>query len=388
MGIFSDVFKRNLNLRDALDLEFQSDPSARSYLKRIALETNINFISRTFSQSKFWVIEDDSIQSNTLSYKLNVRPNTDSSASDFWHKVIYKLVFDNEVLIIKTDTDDLVIADDFYREEYALYDDVFKGVVVKDYEYERIFRMNEVIYITYNNEKLSRYVDSLFNDYGELFGRMMDNQLRKNQIRATVSVAGGAGGLNDQKIQRLQKFVNKVYDSFKTESVAIVPEIDGFEFKEVSQNNMSGSDNGAENIQKIKRLFIDDVSKMIGIPPELINGDMSGLKDLQQAYLDFCINPLIKKIEDELNAKFFTQSEHEKGSRIEVVGLNKADPLKNADKIDKLISSGAFNRNEVRRMHGRGPIEGGDEFMITKNYEKENTALKGGENSNEEGTTD
>lgn len=388
MGIFSDVFKRNLNLRDALDLEFQSDPSARSYLKRIALETNINFISRTFSQSKFWVIEDDSIQSNTLSYKLNVRPNTDSSASDFWHKVIYKLVFDNEVLIIKTDTDDLVIADDFYREEYALYDDVFKGVVVKDYEYERTFRMNEVVYITYNNEKLSRYVDSLFNDYGELFGRMMDNQLRKNQIRATVSVAGGAGGLNDQKIQRLQKFVNKVYDSFKTESVAIVPEIDGFEFKEVSQNNMSGSDNGAENIQKIKRLFIDDVSKMIGIPPELIHGDMSGLKDLQQAYLDFCINPLIKKIEDELNAKFFTQSEHEKGSRIEVVGLNKADPLKNADKIDKLISSGAFNRNEVRRMHGRGPIEGGDEFMITKNYEKENTALKGGENSNEEGTTD
>ena len=44
MGIFRDVFKRNLEIRDMLDLDLASDPATRSYLKRIALETNINFI--------------------------------------------------------------------------------------------------------------------------------------------------------------------------------------------------------------------------------------------------------------------------------------------------------------------------------------------------------
>ena len=101
MGIFRDVFKRNLEIRDMLDLDLASDPATRSYLKRIALETNINFIARTISQSEFWIMDGQNKQKNNLHYRLNIRPNTDSSASDFWHKVIYKLVYDNEVLIIK-----------------------------------------------------------------------------------------------------------------------------------------------------------------------------------------------------------------------------------------------------------------------------------------------
>ena len=118
-----------------LDLDLASDPATRSYLKRIALETNINFIARTISQSEFWIMNGQNKQKNNLHYRLNIRPNTDSSASDFWHKVIYKLVYDNEVLIIKSDTDDLLIADDFDRVEYSVYDHRFKDVMVKDHKF-------------------------------------------------------------------------------------------------------------------------------------------------------------------------------------------------------------------------------------------------------------
>lgn len=131
MGLFDGVFKRNLEIRDMLDLDLYEDSASRSYLKRIALDTCINFIARTISQTEFWIKDGDKSIKNTLYYKLNVRPNTDSSASDFWQKVIYKLIYDNEVLIIKTDTDDLVVADDFERVELALYDDTFRNVIVK-----------------------------------------------------------------------------------------------------------------------------------------------------------------------------------------------------------------------------------------------------------------
>ena len=33
--------------------------------------------------------------------------------------------------------------------------------------------MSEVIYLQYNNEKLDKFTDGLFNDYGELFGRIL-----------------------------------------------------------------------------------------------------------------------------------------------------------------------------------------------------------------------
>ena len=382
MGIFRDVFKRNLEIRDMLDLDLASDPATRSYLKRIALETNINFIARTISQSEFWIMDGQNKQMNDLHYRLNIRPNTDSSASDFWHKVIYKLVYDNEVLIIKSDTDDLLIADDFDRVEYAVYEDRFKDVMVKDHKFERYFMMSEVFYLTYNNEKIQRYVNELFSDYGELFGRMMDSQLRKNQLRATVGIKTGAGMTDDKHINRMQKYIDSVYSRLKTESVALLPKIDGFEFDELSNGNTTTTDNGPENIHKLKKIFIEDVAKMIGIPPSLLHGDMADISNLMESYLKFCINPLIKKIEDEFNSKLFTRQEYLSGKHMKVVGLNKKDPLEHAAAIDKLIASRVLNANEARSLFGFERVEGQglEEYVLTKNYDNRSQALKGGDN--------
>ena len=382
MGIFRDVFKRNLEIRDMLDLDLASDPATRSYLKRIALETNINFIARTISQSEFWIMDGQNKQMNDLHYRLNIRPNTDSSASDFWHKVIYKLVYDNEVLIIKSDTDDLLIADDFDRVEYAVYEDRFKDVMVKDHKFERHFMMSEVFYLTYNNEKIQRYVNELFSDYGELFGRMMDSQLRKNQLRATVGIKTGAGMTDDKHINRMQKYIDSVYSRLKTESVALLPKIDGFEFDELSNGNTTTTDNGPENIHKLKKIFIEDVAKMIGIPPSLLHGDMADISNLMESYLKFCINPLIKKIEDEFNSKLFTRQEYLSGKHMKVVGLNKKDPLEHAAAIDKLIASRVLNANEARALFGFERVEGQglEEYVLTKNYDNRSQTLKGGDN--------
>ena len=382
MGIFRDVFKRNLEIRDMLDLDLASDPATRSYLKRIALETNINFIARTISQSEFWIMNGQNKQKNNLHYRLNIRPNTDSSASDFWHKVIYKLVYDNEVLIIKSDTDDLLIADDFDRVEYAVYEDRFKDVMVKDHKFERQFMMNEVFYLTYNNEKIQRYVNELFSDYGELFGRMMDSQLRKNQLRALVKVTTGAGMTDEKHINRLQKYMDSVYSRLKTDSVAILPQVSGFEFEELSNGNTATTDNGPENIHKLKKIFIEDVAKMIGIPPSLLHGDMADISNLMESYLKFCINPLIKKIEDEFNSKLFTRQEYLRGKHMKVVGLNKQDPLEHAAAIDKLIASRVLNANEARALFGFERVNGQglDEYVLTKNYDNRSQTLKGGDN--------
>ena len=382
MGIFRDVFKRNLEIRDMLDLDLASDPATRSYLKRIALETNINFIARTISQSEFWIMNGQNKQKNNLHYRLNIRPNTDSSASDFWHKVIYKLVYDNEVLIIKSDTDDLLIADDFDRVEYAVYEDRFKDVMVKDHKFDRQFMMSEVFYLTYNNEKIQRYVNELFSDYGELFGRMMDSQLRKNQLRALVKVTTGAGMTDEKHISRLQKYMDSVYSRLKTDSVAILPQVSGFEFEELSNGNTATTDNGPENIHKLKKIFIEDVAKMIGIPPSLLHGDMADISNLMESYLKFCINPLIKKIEDEFNSKLFTRQEYLSGKHMKVVGLNKKDPLEHAAAIDKLIASRVLNANEARSLFGFERVEGQglEEYVLTKNYDNRSQTLKGGDN--------
>lgn len=62
------------------------------------------------------------------------------------------------MLVILTDDNDLLIVDDFERVEYAVYPDVFRNVTVKDYTFQRTYQMDEVIYLTYNNEKLTKFM--------------------------------------------------------------------------------------------------------------------------------------------------------------------------------------------------------------------------------------
>lgn len=378
MGWLSDVLKRNSELEWMYDLDITHETTHRAYLKKLALETCINFIGRTISQSDFRIMLNNKRQFNDWHYLLNVRPNTDQSAAEFWQDFTYKLIYENEVLVILTDNNDLLIADSFDRIEYAVYPDVFSNVTVKDYSFKRSFRMDEVIYITYNNEKLTKFMDGMFNDFADLFSRMIEVSLRNNQIRGTVSI-DSTQSLDEKTQTKLQKFIDKLFNAFRNNSVAIVPKLKGFEYNEVAGGGDAGQ--SIDELTKLKKSLIDDVAKVLGIPHALIHGELSDYETSIKAYVRFCNSPIVKKIQNELNAKILTKQDYLNGSRIDVFGLTEKDLIDHAEAVDKLVASGAFTRNEVRELFGkeRSVDPELDKFVITKNYQSAG-AVEGGDN--------
>jgi len=365
---FLDIFKKNSELESLYDLDLIEETSHRAYLKRMALDVVLNYVARSISQSEFRVYKDNELNKKDWYYKLNVRPNKNMSASDFWHQFIYKLINDNEALIVMNDDNELLIADDFEKTEYAVYEDRFRSVTVKNYTFKKSFPMNRVIYLQYNNDKMDRFINGLFSDYGELFGRMVDFSLRNNQIRSTVDIEGVSNTTSGETRERLQKFVNKLYKQFSESSVAIVPQTKGLQYNEVASG--SGSQSYGE-ISSLKNEFVTDVAKAVGVPPALVHGEMADLEANEKAYIKYCIKPLLKQMEKELNAKLFNQREYLNGDHVDVVGIDKPDIFELAESIDKLIGSGTFNRNELRKKLGEEPVDQAelDEFVLTKNYE-------------------
>src|SRR5699024_3512942 len=144
------------------DFDLLENTSDRIQMKRLAIQTCVNMIGRTISQSEFRINKDGKNIKDELYYKLNVRPNKNMSSAHFWQTVIYKLIHDNECLIVVSDTGDLLIADDFNRRQYGMVSDSFKNVMVKDFIFKRTFKMDEVIYIEYDNERLSKLMDGLY----------------------------------------------------------------------------------------------------------------------------------------------------------------------------------------------------------------------------------
>lgn len=380
MGWLGDVLRRNSELEFMFDLDLVQDMSKRIHMKKLAIDTCASFLARTISQSEFKIKQKDKFVNDELYYRLNVRPNKNQTASTFWQEIMYKLVYDNEALVIQSDDDDLLIADDFEHNEYAVLEDSFSNVTIKDYTFKRVFRQNEVFHLRYSNEALAPLVDSLFKDYGDLFGRMLSSQKRKNQIRSTVKV-DAVTAKSEKGLAKIQEFINKMYRAIIEKDVAIIPEQPGFEYKE----HFTGSGNGIQSVDEINKVtggFFDQVATAFGIPLTLIRGDMADVEKVTKNYMMYTINPILKKIKDEGIAKFFEKKDFFNGTRLEVRAPSYQNIFDLATSIDKLISSGTFTGNELRQEAGYEASDDPnlDKHYITKNYQETGTASEGGEN--------
>ncbi|MFK4309982.1 HK97 family phage portal protein [Bacillus sp. RC242] len=377
IGWLGSVFKRNKELEFMVDLDLIADTANRVHMKRLAIDTCISFLGRTISQSEFRVRNGKAFEKNELYYRLNVRPNKNMTASTFWERFIRKLIYDNECLVIQADDGDLLIADGFQHNEYAVLEDTFTNVTVKDYTFKRSFKQSEVIHLKYRNDKLSPLIDGLFADYGDLFGRLLNSQKRKNQVRGTVDM-DMIGAKTEEQIAKLQEFIDNMYKAIGTKDIAIVPQQKGINYNEIYNGVANGP--SVEEINKVTNGFLNQVAMAIGIPTTLLYGEMADVEKQTKNYMLFTVRPLLKKLSDEANVKFFEMNEYLSGQKIIVKAVSYQSIFDLATSIDKLISSSAFTGNEIR---SEVDYEDSDDpnlniHHITKNYKKLNES-EGGE---------
>lgn len=350
-------------------------------LKSLAVDKSAEFVARIFSRSEFKYLEKGKTKKSDWDYLLNVRPNKNESASEFWQKVVYRLITKNEVLIFLTDDDQLLVADAFTRTKYAVYDDVFEYVSCRGYTFEKRFRMSEVIFLQYNNNRLQDYISDLFSDYEKLHTRLVEALARNNQIRGTLKTKNN-GSFDKEMLAKLQSYAEILFKSFNTKTIAIVPAQDGMEYTELT--NTTGTSNiSVEELKKLRRQFDDEVADILGIPTALLHGDMANLENSQKMFNSYCYQSLVKKMSDGLNFSLLTRRRYDDLSRFVIVGEGQRDKFALAESIDKLISSGSMLINEVRAELGLEAVPWGDKPLITKNYQIGEQIEKGGKKEDE-----
>ncbi|MEZ7602574.1 phage portal protein [Streptococcus sp. 27098_8_91] len=375
----------NLFKREVPEVGFEFEDLERMFgnlqLKSLAIDKSAEFIARIFAKSVFKYQENGKAKSSDWDYLLNVRPNKNESASDFWQKVVYRLITKNEVLIFLTTDDQLLVADSYTRTKYAVYDDVFEFVTCRGYTFEKRFRMSEVIFLQYNNNRLQDYISDLFADYEKLHTRLVEALARNNQIRGTLKTKNN-GSFDQQMRDKLQSYADGLFKSFSTKTIAIVPAQDGMEYSE--HTNTTGTSNiSVDELKKLRRQFDDEVADVLGIPTALSHGDMANLENSQKMFNSYCYQSLVKKMSDGLNFALVSRRKYERNNLFVIIGEGQRDKFALAENIDKLISSGAMTRNEVRSELGLESVPGGDKFLITKNYQLGEQLEKGGEKEDE-----
>ncbi|PGS74110.1 portal protein, partial [Bacillus cereus] len=68
--------------------------------KRLYVDSAIDLIARSLVGCEFQTYRDGKTIKSLNYYQLNVSPNKNESAFEFWHKVVSNLVYHNEALIL------------------------------------------------------------------------------------------------------------------------------------------------------------------------------------------------------------------------------------------------------------------------------------------------
>ena len=355
-------------------------------LRDLAFQTCVNLIANAVGKCEFRTYKNNKEIMGAEAYLWNVEPNVNQNSTAFLHKMIAKLYTKNEVLIISTRGFDgmehLVIADSFDKQgEYPSKPNEYKNVIVGDFAYNKTFRESEVMHLTLNNKDIKKVLDAMYMSYYKMVAAAQKAYGFEKGNHLKVHVDQAMQG--DQKFAENFKYMmEEQVKPFFTSDNAVLPEFNGYLYEELGER--SGSD--TRDIRAMYDDIFDFTARAFNIPTVLMSGQVAGTEDALNQWLTVCIDPLCDQLQEEANRKRYGLEEWKKGNylRIDTSCLIHFDVFANASNVDKLVGSGTFSVNEIRRAAGQPRIEEdwADRHMITKNYatiEEVLKALGGGE---------
>lgn len=354
------------------DLDAYVEEYASAYsnvcIREMAFWSSINLISNAVAKCEFKTFDKGVEVKNKEYYLWNIEPNRNQNASAFIQRFLSKLYRNNEALIIDQNGQ-LLVADSFTRRKYALFDDVFADVKVGDMEFGKIFYQSDVMYFELNEVNMQKLVNGIYESYDKLINYTMAAYQKSRGTKGifkykTLPVSGTA------QREAFDSLINEKIGKWLKSDNAALALGEGQDWQELGTKSYSN------DTTRDIRSMIDDISdftaKAFGIPPALLRGDVAGLNDAMDEFLTFCIDPLIDMLEQEINRKRNGRAAFLEGTylKIDTKQIKHVDLLSVATAIDKLISSGVFCINDIRKLVGEQPLDDAiaNKHYITKNY--------------------
>ena len=191
----------------------------------------------------------------------------------------------------------------------------------------------------------------------------------KNFFQSGAKISGvlkHPGQLGADAMQSLSQQWHRTYHSgyaggFKT---AVLEE--GMDYKPIQLSPQDAQ------FLTTRQFSVLEVARIFRVPPHLLadldRATFSNIEHQSTEFLNYCISPILKKIEAEFNKKLIFQ-----GNKINtyfehnVNALLRGDAKSRAEYYKSLFNVGAISPNEIRRKENMNDIEKGDVYYVPMN---------------------
>lgn len=355
--------------------------SEEMYYMELAIYTAASLIGNAVAKCEIKTYQGGEEVKGKDYFTLNYAPNPNENASKFWHKVIGKMIREKTALVIE-ENGNLFCADSWsVKTESVLYGNTYENVTVDGFTFKKVFKAGEVYLFEMDNEEVYNIICNVYGSFGKVLGSAIKGYKRSNGQKYKLKMPDIK--TSDEEFNKVfEEVIQKNLATYMDNENAVYPEYEGYTLeshKETSYNTK------ATDIISIKNDFFDTVGKALKIPQSLMAGNVNNTKEVMKAFLTFGVDPIADMIGETLT-KRGGFSNFEKGNYYKVCTnkINHIDLFDIASDVDKLISSGGYSIDEVRKETDYPEI-GEDWSMkhwMTKNYEtieKLMKVLEGGE---------
>lgn len=322
--------------------------------------------------------------SSRLSYLLNIQPDNNTNAFDFWVQVIQnvlltgnayivpiynpvtleadRLALCNSRCVMHDTTYDRYTISDLTNGVYGVYDESevihIKGLTLDGKNGLSVLtfaRLTAGIAATGDNETLKRFANG-------------------GNVRGIVSNDTSVRGFGEYQDAQLAKTAIDVDGKFSAGQhiVSLPGQVD---FKQIS---MSSAD---MQFLESRKFTVREICRFFGVHPSFVFDDdtSNNYKSAEMAnvaFLSSTLNPLLRKIETELLRKLIAPSLATKRKfQFDRRGLYACDLDSRVKYQTQTIAAGIYTVNEWRREENKEPVKGGDAVLVSANLRGINEAL-------------
>lgn len=364
-----------------INIETYRDEESCIALNAYAMMTVIEMIAGLISKCEVHTYRDgDEVQGLEWA-SLNVRPNKNQNAPEFWRELIFRMLYYNEVLVIITGDGQKLIAESYSKETFATAEPIFSNVSRAGMTFSRSFYGDDVLYIRYSTPGKQLLLESMFDMYMDMIRSASKKYQSNDGEKGILNISSIAR--NDTKFKEdFKQLMENYFKSYFANKNAILPLYDGYTYQ---KTNTSGQyENSVSDIRMLTNEAIARAAQAFQVPAVLVTGEAAGIADAYEVLLTNCIDPIARLISTELTGKMFTPQEITAGSSMimDTTTIRHVDLIGSAAGIDKLIGCG-WSHNEVRHALGQHRINEpwADVHHITKNYQTMDQAMNGGDDN-------
>lgn len=358
-------------------------------LSKMAIEKAENMIAKAIAKSEFVVQRGNERVKDDIYWMLNIRPNANETATDFWMRAMKKLLREDEcvICILKNG---IFIADSYSADNSVTMPQVYKNITIsvndKTMTLNKNFSANDIIHLRAKNRKIRGYLEKTLKLYNNTVSALCEAKkiagspkfaLNMDSQQPIIRKRDADGTEKSLTIDEYKKDIKRLLES---DDIEVLINSTGLKVEQMKIT----TDVSSEDIAKLAKEIFTECAFAYDIPKAVFLGEITEKADSTNEFITYAVSWIVEIINDSMNAKMVGKEDYLKGEKIwiDISQYKHIDIIQSAANLDKLRAIG-FNFDEILKLVGWEPLntEFSKERVLTKNYTNN---LGGGESDDKE----